>query len=67
MYLPSQIEASICAVPTADAVATGEVICYNLTDPSQGLRRRTARGTGALRNDLACEDAPWPRPKSEYG
>ena len=24
-----QIEAGICAVPTADAVATGEVYCYN--------------------------------------
>ena len=48
-----QIEAFICAVPTADAAATDEVNCYNCIGHSQGFRKRSARGTVAQRND------PW--------
>ena len=53
-----QIRASICAIQTFDAVATGEVSCYTFLFDSAlflGLRRRLAKGAVGQRNDhLPC-------------
>ena len=48
-----QIGSIICAIPTTDAVATGEDICYNFIGYSQCFRRRSARGIVTQYND------PW--------
>ena len=46
----------ICAALMANAVATGNVSCYNFIGHSRGFWTRSARGTVAQRNDpLACE------------
>jgi len=42
---PSRIGAGICAGPTADALATGEVNCHHFIGHSQGFQRRSAKGT----------------------
>jgi len=50
-----QIEASICAVLTADAVATGKVNCYHFIlrlCSLHDLWRQSARATVAQVNDL---------------
>jgi len=51
MCIRLQIGAGICAVPTADAVVTGEVSCHNCVQFDSAK-------FPALRRRLACEDAP---------
>ena len=47
-----QIGAGIYVVPTADAVATGDVSCHNcIIGHSEGFRRRPGRGTVEQHND----------------
>ena len=59
-----QIAADICAVPTVDAVATGEDNCYNCIVRFHSLRRFAETiGCSATQRLLAREDAfnhcPW--------
>ena len=57
-----QIGAGICAVPTADAVVTGEVSCYNCIVRLRSVpncREAISQGNVA-QPPLACEDGEGP-------
>ena len=43
-----QTGADICAVPTAEAVATGEVNCYNFIGHSQCFRGRSVQDVASV-------------------
>ena len=57
-----QIGTDIWSVPTAAAVATGEVNCYNVIGHTEGSWRQPARGTVAQSNDPSLARMRWARP-----